>query len=148
MTIKTFLTKTDHCLRHIFLCGVYFILSAPKKIYSLSHLPRLSSHIPAVSPPKPLLSPPFPSSLGLGHESEGAEDLTQLLLSLNSINFKVVHWDAIVCLISSRDTLTLWLMPEWDHQGGCCSLTDLRTNLIYWIGIIDTYFLVNIVAKV
>lgn len=40
------------------------------------------------------------SSLGRGHDSEGAEDLTHLLLSQNTISFQVEHCDAIVFLIS------------------------------------------------
>lgn len=77
-------------------------MSAPAK-----WIPCLSSFAfpPTFPPLQPLLSPPSPSSLGesclrLGHESEGAEDLTHLLLSLNTISFQVAHWDAIVFLIS------------------------------------------------
>lgn len=69
-------------------------------------IPSLNSPVfPTTSAPSSHLPHPSPSSLGesgLGHESEGAGDLTHLLLSLNTISFQVVHWDAIVFLISPQ----------------------------------------------
>lgn len=83
-----------------------------------------------MSPVQPLLSPPSPysvgeSSLGLGHESEGAEDLTHLLLSLNTISFQVVHWETIVFLISPLRHVDSW----WWWGGGWLNFSLWKSGL-------------------
>lgn len=119
VTNKTVSTETSQYFWHILLCSVYSMLSAPAKL-----IPSLTSLVfTPTFPPSPhqqLPSPPSPSSLGesslgLAHESEGTEDLTHLLLSLNTISFQVIHWDSIVFLISPPR------QPLWN----CLHLTSL-----------------------
>ena len=104
MTNKRVSTETSHYLWHILLGSVYSVLSAPAKwILSLTSLVFTPTFPP--SPHQRFPCPPSPtslgeSSLGLAHESEGTEDLTHLLLRLNTISFQVIHWDSIVFLIS------------------------------------------------